>query len=108
MLNDDKKNEITQSCQLRTTEQKLINIWGEDQIFDSDAIQVNDNFFELGGNSIIAIKIIVRIKTYFGINLSPKILFQSPTIAELAKVVDQLIRPSDNLNTSESREEFEI
>ncbi|ADL52331.1 phosphopantetheine-binding protein [Clostridium cellulovorans] len=108
MLNDDKKCEVTESCQLSTTEQELIKIWGEDQIFDSDAIQVNDNFFELGGNSIIAIKIIVRIKTYFGIALSPKILFEAPTVAELATVVDRLIGPSDNLNKDEVREEFEI
>jgi acyl carrier protein len=108
MLNDNKKCEVTQSCQISMTEKELIKIWSEDKIFDNNSIRVNDNFFELGGNSIIAIKIIVRIKEYFSINLSPKILFEAPTVAELAKVVDRLIRPGDNLNTDEIREEFEI
>ncbi|MFG6107743.1 amino acid adenylation domain-containing protein [Leptothoe sp. EHU-05/26/07-4] len=44
-----------------------------------------DNFFELGGDSILAIQIIGRAKQA-GLKISPRLLFQYQTIAELASL----------------------
>ena len=50
---------------------------------------MNDNFFELGGNSLIAIQIISRLRLAFQIELSVNTLFDAPTVASLATVIEQ-------------------
>jgi non-ribosomal peptide synthase protein (TIGR01720 family) len=46
---------------------------------------VHDNFFELGGDSILTIQVIARANQA-GLRLSPRQLFQAPTVAKLAAV----------------------
>jgi amino acid adenylation domain-containing protein/non-ribosomal peptide synthase protein (TIGR01720 family) len=46
-------------------------------------VGIHDNFFELGGDSILSIQVASRA-TAEGIRLTPKAIFQHPTIAELA------------------------
>jgi non-ribosomal peptide synthase protein (TIGR01720 family) len=64
-------------------EQKLAAIW--QQLLGMDQVGVNDNFFELGGDSILTIQVIAKAKQA-GLQLTPKQLFQYPTIAGLAAV----------------------
>lgn len=64
-------------------EEKLAAIWK--QLLGIDRVGVNDNFFELGGDSILTIQVIARAKQV-GLQLTPKQLFQYPTIAGLAAV----------------------
>ncbi|MBX7222933.1 MAG: amino acid adenylation domain-containing protein [Blastocatellia bacterium] len=64
-------------------EQKLREIWA--QVLGTEEIGVNDNFFDLGGDSILSIQIVARANRA-GIRLTPKQLFQHPTIAGLATV----------------------
>ncbi|MEM9004048.1 MAG: amino acid adenylation domain-containing protein [Cyanobacteria bacterium P01_F01_bin.86] len=54
------------------------------QVLGTGQISIHDNFFELGGHSLIATQIITRIETKFGVKLSLRNLFETPTIAELA------------------------
>lgn len=67
-----------------TVEHELANIWSD--VLKISAIGIFDNFFELGGDSIISIQIVSRAKRA-GLNISPKLLFEHPTIAELAQQV---------------------
>ncbi len=67
-------------------EQSLARIWGE--VLGIDAPGVNDNFFELGGDSILSIQVISRARQA-GLAISPRELFQSPTIAGLAACAPQ-------------------
>ena len=67
-------------------EQSLARIWGE--VLGMDAPGVNDNFFELGGDSILSIQVISRARQA-GLAISPRELFQSPTIAGLAACAPQ-------------------
>jgi len=64
-------------------EEKLAAIWK--QLLGIDRVGVNDNFFELGGDSILTIQVIAKAKQA-GLQLTPKQLFQYPTIAGLAAV----------------------
>ncbi len=64
-------------------EQKLAEIW--QQLLGVKQVGVHDNFFELGGDSILSIQLIARAKQA-GLQLTPKLLFQHPTIAGLAAV----------------------
>ena len=46
---------------------------------------IYDNFFEIGGDSILSIQIISQA-SQVGLKLTPKQMFECPTIAELAQV----------------------
>jgi amino acid adenylation domain-containing protein/non-ribosomal peptide synthase protein (TIGR01720 family) len=65
-------------------EEKLVSIWAE--VLGVEQVGIHDNFFELGGDSILSIRIISRA-TQAGLNLSPLLIFQHQTIAELAPLV---------------------
>lgn len=48
----------------------------------------NDNFFLLGGHSLLGAQLITRIRKTFGIEISLRALFESPTIAALAEEIE--------------------
>ncbi|MEM1256116.1 MAG: condensation domain-containing protein [Cyanobacteria bacterium P01_H01_bin.21] len=66
-------------------EETLAHIWQE--VLRLNAVGIDDNFFELGGDSILSIQIVSRAREA-GLRLAPNQLFEQPTIAELAAVVN--------------------
>jgi acyl carrier protein len=48
-----------------------------------------DGFFELGGNSIQAAQVTARVRDRFGVEISLVDFFREPTVAGLARLVDQ-------------------
>jgi amino acid adenylation domain-containing protein len=68
------------------TEQVVAEIWAE--VLGRERVGVHDDFFELGGHSLLATQTISRLRRVFGIELSLRSLFQTPTVAELAEQVD--------------------
>jgi amino acid adenylation domain-containing protein len=65
-------------------EAKLAEIW-RDVLHCEREVGVHDNFFELGGDSILSIQIMARA-TQAGLKLTPRQLFENPTVAGLAEV----------------------
>ncbi|MGD1805289.1 condensation domain-containing protein [Dapis sp. BLCC M126] len=78
-------NADSSSLPQTSTEKTLAEIWS--QVLGIDTIGINDNFFELGGDSILSIQITSKAREA-GLRLSPNQLFEQPTIAELANVVN--------------------
>jgi len=70
------------------TEKALAAIWREFLVVDE--IGINDDFFDLGGQSLVAIKALARIRDTFAVDLPLGNLFEHPTIAGLAEVIDKL------------------
>ncbi|HEX6292545.1 MAG TPA: condensation domain-containing protein, partial [Herpetosiphonaceae bacterium] len=64
-------------------EQTLAQIWAA--VLRVEQVGVHDNFFALGGDSILSIQVIARAQQA-GLRLTPRLLFQHQTIAELAAV----------------------
>jgi len=64
-------------------ERRLVEIWQE--LLGKQQIGVHDNFFELGGHSLQAARLAVEIERLVGQKLPISALFQSPTIATLAR-----------------------
>ncbi|MFO5491976.1 MAG: non-ribosomal peptide synthetase, partial [Cuspidothrix sp.] len=65
-----------------TLELELTHLWSK--ILKVDPVGVTDNFFDLGGHSLLAPQLMAQIKQQFGKDISLAILFQSPTIEQLA------------------------
>ena len=66
LTNGEKKNKKSFES-LTQTEKILADIWGISFIED---IPINERFFEMGGHSLIATRIISRVKECFGIEIS--------------------------------------
>ncbi|MFD9723256.1 amino acid adenylation domain-containing protein [Streptomyces sp. NPDC059072] len=71
------------------TEEALAEIWRE--LLGVARVGVHDNFFEAGGDSLLAVRMASRINALFGTALSPRTLFDRPTIAETAVEVEERI-----------------
>jgi SAM-dependent methyltransferase/acyl carrier protein len=69
------------------TESLLAEIWGSQLGLES--VGVHDRFFDLGGHSLLAAQIASEICDRFQIELPVLKLFQAPSVAELAVLVDQ-------------------
>jgi SAM-dependent methyltransferase/acyl carrier protein len=69
------------------TEATLAEIWCSQ--LGLQMVGIHDRFFELGGHSLLAAQIAAEICDRFQIELPVLKLFQAPTVAELAVVVDE-------------------
>jgi amino acid adenylation domain-containing protein len=72
----------------RTTVEKLLaDIWCE--LLGVDEVGVYDNFFNLGGHSLIAIKVATRIREAFHQDINLGAMFETPTVAALAEMIEE-------------------
>ena len=70
-------------------EKWLVDIWSE--ILQIDKIGRMDTFFDLGGDSLHAMRIFNRLRHDFNLELSIKLLFEHPTLAQFAACIDDFI-----------------
>ena len=80
----------TETAPQTQIELTLTNIWKE--LLRLKQVNAYDNFFELGGHSLLATQMTSRVRDAFGLELPLKSVFESPTIAQLAPVIDTLRR----------------
>ncbi|NNE13065.1 MAG: amino acid adenylation domain-containing protein, partial [Ilumatobacter sp.] len=68
-------------------ERTLVAIWAD--VLDGREVGVDDDFFELGGNSLDAMRVFARIERATGRELLLSTLFEAPTIAQFAKLLER-------------------
>ena len=70
-------------------EEKLSRIWCE--LLNRKLISIQDNFMHLGGNSLAIMQLVYQIYKEFHIDLPLGIVFERPTLGELASYIEQHI-----------------
>ncbi len=68
------------------TECRIRELWRT--AMKRDTASVADDFFESGGNSLIAVGLVNRINREFGCALPLQVIFEAPSIEDLARRVD--------------------
>uniref|UniRef100_UPI00321A914C non-ribosomal peptide synthetase n=1 Tax=Chryseobacterium sp. TaxID=1871047 RepID=UPI00321A914C len=69
-------------------QEKLCLIYGEIVGLDAEEISIHDDFFRLGGNSIMAIKLISKIKNYLDLRIQVTSVFNHKTIDSLSSFLE--------------------
>ena len=66
---------------------QIMNIW--ERLLERKNIGVHQNFFDLGGKSLQAIQFCQLLKNKIGVDVSPNLLIQAPTIRTFARKVEE-------------------
>jgi amino acid adenylation domain-containing protein len=68
-------------------EQSIARIWCE--LLRLDRVALDDDFFDLGGHSLLATRLISRIRDELAAEVPLRLLFEAPTVKDLALAVVQ-------------------
>ena len=70
-------------------EKTVAKIWQE--LLGVDGIGGKDNFFELGGHSLLATQLVSRLRETFDVEITLRGLFEAPTVAEMAVLIEETL-----------------
>jgi acyl carrier protein len=70
-------------------EEVLTKIWAE--VLGLERVGIQDNFLQLGGDSILATQLVSRVREAMQVELSLLCVFEAPTVASLAEVLEGLL-----------------
>ena len=68
------------------TEELIVGIFQD--VLHLDRVSVLDNFFNLGGHSLLATQLLSRLREAFEVEFPLQLVFESPTVADMAQKVD--------------------
>ena len=96
-LPDDARPELAREFVPPSTpvEQAVAEIFSE--VLEVRTVGLNDDFFELGGHSLLAARVVTRLRDRFQIDMTPRFLFETPAVKEMAsRISDLLLQGTDN------------
>jgi amino acid adenylation domain-containing protein len=91
------------------TEKKLKEIWAD--VLGIAQMDVHDDFFDLGGDSLLATQVMTRVQKAFGVEVPLRIMFDTPTIANLAQAIgeqDKVSAPQMELRRTDREGDLQL
>ncbi len=83
-------------------QEALARIWAE--VLGVEQVGIYDNFFALGGDSLLATRLVSRMRVAFHVELPLGMIFREPTVASQALVVEEmLLSEIEELTEGEAR-----
>ncbi|GHC30889.1 hypothetical protein GCM10007291_34540 [Gemmobacter nanjingensis] len=76
-------------------ERTLVGFWQD--LLGVGQVGVEDDFFALGGHSLIAVRLFAMVKKAFRVDFPISVLFEAPTIAACARLIEERIGPQDSV-----------
>jgi amino acid adenylation domain-containing protein len=76
------------------TEQLLAQAWSE--LLGVERVGATDGFFALGGHSLMATRMVSRVRELFGAELPLRTVFEAPVLRDLAGRIDRAGRDGDD------------
>lgn len=64
------------------------------QVLEIQPVGLHDNFFELGGHSLLAVRVVSRLRDRFQVEVTPRLLFEFPSVQQLADRISDLLLKS--------------
>ena len=68
------------------------------ELLGLERVGIHDSFFELGGHSLLATQMVSKLRDTFNVELPLRILFEKPSVAELAEVIQEYRAGNGNGN----------
>ena len=62
-----------------------------ERLLNLEHVDVEENFFSLGGHSLLGAQLIARLRDTFGIEMPLRLIFEAPTVADLATEIEALL-----------------
>ena len=87
------------------TEAKIAAVFAS--LLKRERVGIEDNFFELGGHSLLAMRTIARLRDEFNVELGVRSLFENPSAARLAGVIEGLLQAQTGAGDAQLIEEME-
>ncbi|HSK75700.1 MAG TPA: non-ribosomal peptide synthase/polyketide synthase [Thermoanaerobaculia bacterium] len=72
---------------LSQLEELLLGLWSE--VLGIGSLHPDDSFLDLGGNSLIATRLVSRLRAVLGLEVPLRALFEAPTVVELARWIER-------------------
>ncbi|SES17957.1 non-ribosomal peptide synthetase [Lentzea albida] len=69
-------------------EQFIAQVWAE--VLGRDSVNADDDFFALGGHSLVALRVVSKVKKTFGLKMSTRDVYRHPRLTDLARHVESL------------------
>ena len=86
---DNSLDSVVSRAPSTPTERRLARIVAD--LLRTESVGADDHFFLMGGHSLLGTQLVLRAREAFGIDLTLRHLFEAPTVAELASVVERLV-----------------
>lgn len=100
------ENDAATTTMMTPVQSALVQMWRE--VLKVEQFSVRDNFFTIGGNSLLAARVVSRVRNLFQVELRMAAIFRTPTIAELAEQIENLVwaRQGSRQNKAEAGEQI--
>jgi len=84
-------------------EEAIAQVWQE--LLGVERVGRNDGFFELGGHSLSGVQLVARLQERLPVELPADVLFDRPTVASLAELVEaQLLDRLEEISETEAEQ----